>query len=132
MADLLPVWHHQQGGFFMALDPAAFMPREEFAAQMAQFVDEAGTMEPFPGQTHADLPGGLEARTTAEYLKAVRSNAAQRSRLARAQFTDTTFIAVRAYRAFRSQRHTTARSKWSAIRSSYLSLRLFIAWKMRR
>lgn len=55
----------------MALDPAAFIPREEFVAQMQRFLDEAANMEPFPGQTHADLPGGVEARTTAEYLKAV-------------------------------------------------------------
>ena len=64
-----------QGGFFMALDPAAFIPREEFVEQMERFVDQAGTMEPFPGQDHADLPGGLEARTTAEYLQAVSTTA---------------------------------------------------------
>lgn len=64
-----------QGGFFMALDPAAFLPREEFVAQMERFVDEAGTMEPFPGQAHADLPGGYEARMTAEYLRAVSAPA---------------------------------------------------------
>ena len=55
----------------MALDPAAFIPREEFFAQMDRFVEEASEMEPFPGQTHADLPGGLEARTTADYLRTV-------------------------------------------------------------
>lgn len=58
----------------MALDPAAFLPREEFVAQMERFVDEARTMEPFPGQTHADLPGGLEARTTADYLRTVSTS----------------------------------------------------------
>lgn len=52
----------------MALDPACFLPSEEFAAQMEAFIDQAATMEPFPGQEHADLPGGLEARTTAAYL----------------------------------------------------------------
>jgi LDH2 family malate/lactate/ureidoglycolate dehydrogenase len=63
-----------QGGFFMALDPAAFIPREEFLAQMERFVDEAGTMEPFPGQAHADLPGGVEARMTTEYLRDVSAS----------------------------------------------------------
>jgi hypothetical protein len=52
----------------MALDPACFLPPEEFAAQMEAFVDQAATMEPFPGHKHADLPGGLEARTTTSYL----------------------------------------------------------------
>ena len=45
-----------QGGFFMALDPAAFLPRDEFNAQMERFVDDAAAMEPFPGQVRILSP----------------------------------------------------------------------------
>lgn len=60
-------WEANQGGFFAAFHIEAFCPLQEFYEQMARYVTECRQLEPFPGHTQAELPGGLEWRTQAEY-----------------------------------------------------------------
>mgnify|MGYP006417767693 CR=1 FL=1 len=60
-------WESNQGGFFAAFHIAAFSPIDEFHAEMARYVTECRRLEPFPGHTQAELPGGVEWRNEAEF-----------------------------------------------------------------
>lgn len=63
-------WESNQGAFISAFDVECFMPTEEFKAEMDRFVAEARRMQPFPGFTQAELPGGLEWQREEEYARA--------------------------------------------------------------
>ena len=52
-----------------AFDVRAFMPLEEFQAQMDAFVAAARNMRPFPGLDRAELPGNLEWQREREYAR---------------------------------------------------------------
>lgn len=60
-------WEANQGGFFAAFHIAAFAPVDEFYAEMARYVQECRRLEPFPGHTQAELPGGVEWRAETEF-----------------------------------------------------------------
>ena len=62
-------WESNQGAFIAMFDPAGFMPLDEFKAEMDRFVDAARSMQPFPGQERAELPGGLEWQRQQEYAR---------------------------------------------------------------
>ena len=51
-----------QGAFITLWDPAAFLPRAEYDAEMDRYISQVRQLEPFPGLESADLPGGMEAR----------------------------------------------------------------------
>ncbi len=60
-------WESNQGGFFAAFHIAAFAPVDEFYAEMARYVEQCRGLEPFPGHTQAELPGGIEWRNVTEF-----------------------------------------------------------------
>ena len=62
-------WESNQGTFLAAFDVRAFMPLEEFHAQMDAFVATARNMRPFPGLNRAELPGNLEWQREREYAR---------------------------------------------------------------
>ena len=62
-------WESNQGSFLAAFDVRAFMPLEEFQAQMDAFVAAARNMRPFPGLDRAELPGNLEWQREHEYAR---------------------------------------------------------------
>jgi len=49
-----------QGGLLIALDPACFLPREQFLSEMAEFTRRVRTLQPMPGYPASHLPGGPE------------------------------------------------------------------------
>ena len=49
-----------QGSFILAVDIAAFAPREAFQRQMDDFISDVRGLQPFPGEDRALLPGALE------------------------------------------------------------------------
>ncbi len=49
-----------QGSFILAVDVAAFAPREAFRRQMDDFIAAVRGLQPFPGEDRALLPGALE------------------------------------------------------------------------
>ena len=58
-----------QGAFILAIDIAAFIDRETFDRQMAEFIEAVTHLEPFPGQERALLPGTLEWEREREWAK---------------------------------------------------------------
>ncbi|MCH2661927.1 Ldh family oxidoreductase [bacterium] len=62
-------WESNQGAFLAAFDVRAFMPLEEFQAQMDAFVAAARNMQPFPGTDQAELPGNLEWQRERDYIR---------------------------------------------------------------
>ncbi|HJP33318.1 MAG: Ldh family oxidoreductase [Candidatus Latescibacteria bacterium] len=60
-------WESNQGGFFAAFQVAALCPIEDFRTEMSRYVDECRQLEPFPGHTRAELPGGIEWRNEADF-----------------------------------------------------------------
>jgi LDH2 family malate/lactate/ureidoglycolate dehydrogenase len=51
-----------QGAFICVFNPKAFMPPDVFASEMDTYLETIAAMQPWPGQEHAELPGGPEAR----------------------------------------------------------------------
>jgi LDH2 family malate/lactate/ureidoglycolate dehydrogenase len=58
-----------QGTFVLAMDIARFLPLEEFLQQTERFVAACRHMEPFPGATRAELPGGFEWQREQDYAR---------------------------------------------------------------
>lgn len=58
-----------QGTFVLAMNIAHFLPLDEFTRQMEQFVAACRRMEPFPGATRAELPGGFEWQREQDYAR---------------------------------------------------------------
>lgn len=56
-----------QGTFLAVFDIARFMPLETFLSEMDGYVRKARALEPYPGCTEADLPGGPEWRREREW-----------------------------------------------------------------
>lgn len=54
------------GNFLMALDPAVFMPFDEFAARMDTLIDRINALEPAPGFDAVRVPGQRGVRLEAE------------------------------------------------------------------
>ena len=54
------------GNAYLAVDPAAFVGRDEFVARMARLADAIKAAPPAPGVDEVLLPGELEARSEAE------------------------------------------------------------------
>lgn len=62
-------YESNQGAFIAVFDVAAFMPVDQFKAEMDRFVAAARAMRPFPGLAQAELPGGLEWQREREYSR---------------------------------------------------------------
>jgi len=62
-------WESNQGAFITVYDVKAFMPVEEFKAEMDRFIEQARAMQPFPGFAQAELPGGLEWQCQRDYAR---------------------------------------------------------------
>jgi LDH2 family malate/lactate/ureidoglycolate dehydrogenase len=58
-----------QSGFFLVIDIERFTDLGAFKADMDHLVSEVEAMQPFPGQTKAYLPGGLEFEREREYRR---------------------------------------------------------------
>lgn len=60
-------WESNQGTFVLAMDVAHFFESVgEFKAQMDAYIGMARSMQPFPGQDQAEMPGGREWAWEAE------------------------------------------------------------------
>ena len=53
-------WTANQGGFLCAWDVRHFMEADEYTAEMDRFTEGARNMQPLPGLSRAELPGGME------------------------------------------------------------------------
>lgn len=58
-----------QGTFVLAMNIAHFLPPAEFRRQMERFVAACRSMDPFPGATRAELPGGFEWQREQDYAR---------------------------------------------------------------
>lgn len=58
-----------QGACMVAIDPTRFMPRDDFAREMQEYVARARQLQPLPGFEPAELPGQPEARREREYAR---------------------------------------------------------------
>lgn len=62
------VTHGKEGQFFLALDPEALLPREEFLARMDEQIAQVKAAEPLPGVAEVFYPGERGQRRRHELL----------------------------------------------------------------
>lgn len=60
-------WDSSQGSFIAMFDVQCFMPVDQFKQRMDEWIAAARQMKPFPGETQAELPGGLEWQREQDY-----------------------------------------------------------------
>jgi LDH2 family malate/lactate/ureidoglycolate dehydrogenase len=63
------VTHGKEGQFFLALDPQAFLPRDEFLSRMDDQIEQAKSAEPLPGVEEVLVPGERGQRRRRELLE---------------------------------------------------------------
>lgn len=62
-------WESNQGAFIAMFDIQCFMPVDQFKRRMDEWIASGRQMKPFPGQTQAELPGGLEWQRERAYAR---------------------------------------------------------------
>jgi LDH2 family malate/lactate/ureidoglycolate dehydrogenase len=60
-------WESNQGAFIAVYDIKCFMPVDQFKQEMDRYIGDARRMQPFPGYTQAELPGGMEWQCEQDY-----------------------------------------------------------------
>jgi LDH2 family malate/lactate/ureidoglycolate dehydrogenase len=65
-ANPTPGPEEMNGLFLLALDPAAFLPPDQFRSQVDQFVDYVKSARPAPGSPPVHIPGDASRETAAK------------------------------------------------------------------